>query len=194
MKDAVSTGQNDGVSILLLGLAASGKTTLLRQLQLGNVSASTVDGLPVETVAYRNVVLSSWDPSRAVDHAAFASSRHERCKALIFVVDAADRAGIDAARATLHTLLDDCALRARPLLLLANKTDLPDALPDGELCDLLGLAGGLPRPWRLQAVSAARRTGIYPGLEWLTATLESGRSGRPAQFAAARSIGAAVSD
>ncbi|AGO11861.1 AaceriADR093Wp [[Ashbya] aceris (nom. inval.)] len=194
MNDALSACHSDCVSILLLGLASSGKTTLLRQLQLGKVSAGAVAGLPVETVAYRNVVLTSWDPSRVVDHATFTAPQHERCKAVIFVVDAADRSGIEAARTALHTLLDDATLRTRPLLLLANKTDMPDALPESTLRDMLGLSAGLPRPWRLQAVSAARRTGIYPGLEWLTATLESSRDVRAAQFAASRSIGAAVSD
>ena len=49
-------------------------------------------------------------------------------QAIIFVVDSADTQSIPSARRELHGLVDKPSVRDTPLLVLANKNDLPDAL------------------------------------------------------------------
>lgn len=56
-----------------------------------------------------------------------------------FMVDAADRDKLDAARNELHTLMDKTQLAGIPVLVLGNKRDLPGALTEVELIEALSL-------------------------------------------------------
>lgn len=60
-------------------------------------------------------------------------------QAIVFVVDAADHDGVEAARRELHDLLTRPSLAGIPLLVLGNKNDLVDALTTGELTERLDL-------------------------------------------------------
>lgn len=50
------------------------------------------------------------------------------CKALVFVVDSSDPGRLPEAQKALKKVLSDERLRDVPLMLLANKNDLPNAL------------------------------------------------------------------
>jgi small GTP-binding protein len=55
------TGKTD-VRILMLGLDAAGKTTILYKLKLGEVVSSVPTiGFNVETVEYKNINFTVWD-------------------------------------------------------------------------------------------------------------------------------------
>jgi hypothetical protein len=59
---------------------------------------------------------------------------------IIFVVDSSDRDCIPEARGELHRILNSDKLqRDSPLLVLANKQDLPHAMKEDEIADKLGL-------------------------------------------------------
>lgn len=51
------------VRILMLGLDAAGKTTILYKLKLGEVVSNTIPtiGFNVETVEYKNIKFTVWD-------------------------------------------------------------------------------------------------------------------------------------
>ncbi|AET41354.1 ADP-ribosylation factor family protein Ecym_8058 [Eremothecium cymbalariae DBVPG len=175
MKQVGSWGNT--VTILLLGIHSSGKTTLLHQLGLGNVcDCGPVIGLPVELVEYKNVVLASWDPCHGLSRSIFIGDYYKNCRALIFIVDATDGESLKGSKEELWKLLSNPTIEDEPLLVLSNKTDLAGALSDSEVCEQLGLGQGLTRPWHLRAVSAASGEGVYEGLEWLTKVLEGVRS------------------
>ena len=57
------------------------------------------------------------------------------------------------------------------ILVFANKQDLPNALPVGELTQELGLPNMTNRKWFVQACCATNGTGLYEGLDWLTDNL-----------------------
>lgn len=57
-----------------------------------------------------------------------------------------------------------------PLLVLANKRDLPCAAPLATITDSLGLHT-LQREWHIQPTCAPTSDGIYEGLDWLTTKL-----------------------
>lgn len=50
------------------------------------------------------------------------------CKALVFVVDSTDVARIPEAQKALKSILSDERLRGVPLMVLANKKDLPNSM------------------------------------------------------------------
>ena len=51
------------------------------------------------------------------------------------MVDAADHDKLEASRNELHTLLEKTQLAAIPILVLGNKSDLPNALDELELIE-----------------------------------------------------------
>ena len=79
-----------------------------------------------------------------------------------------DHLEVDTAEAELLWLINEEGLRDLPLLILANKQDLSQALSAEELTQRLSLSD-IPssRPWRLQLCSVAQGTGLYEGLDWL---------------------------
>ena len=84
------------------------------------------------------------------------------------VCDANDRERIDQARDELHRMLTEEELRDAPLLLYANKQDLPNAMSAAELTEKLGLSK-LRRNWYIQESCAPTGMGLYDGLDWLRA-------------------------
>ncbi len=60
---------------------------------------------------------------------------------LIFVVDSSDRERIDEARDELHKALSEVELEKVKILVLANKQDLPQAMPAAEVSEKLALKG-----------------------------------------------------
>lgn len=83
-----------------------------------------------------------------------------------------DRDRLTEARQALGKLLTEPELQACPVLVLANKQDLPHALPGEEVESQLGMARlGTSRPWRVQACCATDGTGLEEAMEWLSSTL-----------------------
>jgi len=83
---------------------------------------------------------------------------------IIYVVDSNDRERTSDAREELHHMLTDPELQNAPLLVLANKQDLPHALSTSELTDRLGLHGVRDRQWFIQASCAMSGDGLYQGM------------------------------
>ncbi|MCO5607921.1 hypothetical protein L7F22_062123 [Adiantum nelumboides] len=160
------------ITILMLGLEAAGKTTILSKLKLGAIvlPIPTI-GFNGETVEYKNISLTVWDvggedTSRPLWRRYFHDSQ-----GLIFVVDSNDNTRIWEARDELHRLLNEDELRDAALLVLANKKDLPHALNAAEMSEKLGLHSLCQRKWHIQSTCATSGEGLYEGLDWLSANV-----------------------
>ncbi|XP_075581389.1 ADP-ribosylation factor 4-like [Pelecanus crispus] len=155
--------------ILMVGLEAAGKTTILYKLKLGKiVTAIPAIGFHVDMVEYKNVCFTVWDVG---DQGKIRRPwRHyfENALGLIFVVDSNDRERIQEAAEELQKMLQEDELRDAVLLLFANKQDLPNAMSVSEVTDKLGLQSLRNRTWRVQAACATEGTGLYEGLAWLS--------------------------
>ncbi|KAK6053719.1 ADP-ribosylation factor family protein [Cooperia oncophora] len=78
--------------ILMLGLDAAGKTTILYKLKLGqSVTTIPTVGFNVETVTYKNVKFNVWDVGGQDKIRPLWRHYYTGTQALIFVLDAADR-------------------------------------------------------------------------------------------------------
>lgn len=76
------------------------------------------------------------------------------------------------ARDELDTLLAHPMLgRSVPLLLLANKSDLPTALAAAEVAQALRLEDIRAHPWQIVASNALTGEGLDRGVEWLAGKL-----------------------
>eukprot|EP00611_Tribonema_gayanum_P024174 TRINITY_DN5265_c0_g1_i2.p1 TRINITY_DN5265_c0_g1~~TRINITY_DN5265_c0_g1_i2.p1 ORF type:complete len:230 (-),score=72.72 TRINITY_DN5265_c0_g1_i2:68-757(-) len=157
--------------ILMVGLDAAGKTTILYKLKLGEVVTTIPTiGFNVETVEYKNISFTVWDVGGQDKIRPLWRHYYQNTQGLIFVVDSNDRDRVDAARDELHRMLNEDELRDSVLLVFANKQDLPNAMSAAEMTDKLGLHGLRHRQWYIQACCATTGDGLYEGLDWLSAT------------------------
>ncbi|KAH7913971.1 ARF/SAR [Hygrophoropsis aurantiaca] len=164
---------NKEMRIMMIGLDAAGKTTILYKLKLGEiVTTIPTIGFNVETVDYKNISFTVWDIGG--QHKIRLLYRHyfPETQAIIYVVDSNDRDRITEAREELQQLSNENALRDALLLVIANKQDLPNAMNAAEITDKLGLHGLRQRSWHIQAACARSGDGLYEGLEWLATSVK----------------------
>lgn len=134
--------------ILMVGLDAAGKTTILYKLKLGEV-VNTIPtiGFNVETVEYKNISFNVWDVGGQDKIRLLWRHYYTNTQGLIYVVDSNDRERIDENREELHKMLAEEELKDAVLLVFANKQDLPGALTCPEITDKLGLHTIRGRTW-----------------------------------------------
>uniref|UniRef100_A0A7R9YEE3 ADP-ribosylation factor n=1 Tax=Pinguiococcus pyrenoidosus TaxID=172671 RepID=A0A7R9YEE3_9STRA len=162
--------------ILMVGLDAAGKTTILYKLKLGEVVTTIPTiGFNVETVEYKNISFTVWDVGGQDKIRPLWRHYYQNTQGLIFVVDSNDRDRVEAARDEMHRMLNEDELRDAVLLVFANKQDLPQAMNAAEMTDKLGLHDLRHRQWYIQACCATTGDGLYEGLDWLSATLSKRR-------------------
>ena len=76
----------------------------------------------------------------------------------------------------LKAFLDDEHLKDVPLLIFANKKDLPNAMDINTITHNLGLKTDnmyKNRKWHIQSTNATTGEGLYEGLDWLSKTLKN---------------------
>ncbi|XP_037082392.1 ADP-ribosylation factor-like protein 13B [Pollicipes pollicipes] len=168
------------IRVLLVGLDNAGKTTAAK----GLVGEAVAD--PAPTLGFSRLELRrrGWwvelfDVGGGRGIRGIWRNYLAECHGLVFVVDASDEARADECRAALHALLEDQRVRGKPVLLLANKQDVPSALDEVELNERLQLelvANQHCCPMRIELCSARlashagkkRHLAVATGFNWLT--------------------------
>ena len=108
--------------ILMLGLDAAGKTTILFKLKLGEVVSSVPTiGFNVETVEFKNCKFNVWDVGGQDKIRGMWRHYYQNTEGLIYVVDSSDKARLNIAKEELHKMLAEEELKDTVLLVLANK-------------------------------------------------------------------------
>ncbi len=161
--------------IAIVGLVGAGKTTLLHQLVRHEFrETKPTMGFDVEHFTYRGIEIQVFD---AGGHDVFIHTFWRQIipnsHAVIFVIDAADQKLLPKARDTLLFVVG--WMRRAPLLILANKQDLPEALSIDDLIPVLNLTEvydmldivGL----RIFPISAKTGEGIDEAFDWLARKL-----------------------
>eukprot|EP00434_Breviolum_minutum_P040671 symbB.v1.2.036151.t1/scaffold5036.1/size31615/3 len=185
--------------ILMVGLDAAGKTTILYKLKLGEVVTTIPTiGFNVETVEYKNLSFTVWDVGGQDKIRPLWRHYYQGTNGLIYVVDSNDRDRIEDAREELNKMLNEDEMRDAVLLVFANKQDLtvsilsgpsttvsaigilcgkdlPNAMTAAEVTEKLGLHNLRHRQWFIQSACATTGDGLYEGLDWLSRTLSSKR-------------------
>jgi len=160
---------NKQVRILMVGLDAAGKTTILYKLKLGEiVTTIPTIGFNVETVEYKNISFTVWDVGGQDKIRPLWRHYFQNTQGLIFVVDSADRERISESAEELQKMLGEDELRDAILLVFANKQDLPNAMAASELTDKLGLNSLRGKRWYIQSTCATQGQGLYEGLDWMS--------------------------
>jgi len=87
--------------------------------------------------------------------------------AVIFVLDSNDTERLEEASEFLQNLLSQDELRDAPVLVLANKQDLPRAEAIDRITSKLDMYRCKGRKWNVQACPATTGDGLFDGLNWL---------------------------
>lgn len=158
--------------IVVVGLAAAGKTTVLYKLKLGEAAPREHPptlGSNVERVSRGNLSMEVWDLAGQESLRDMWSVYFSSVNGIALVVDSANRdeAEVGKVRVELEKMLSSEDLRGVPLLVLANKQDLPGAMAPAELTRALALDAIHDRPWHMRSTVATRGDGLEDGFAWL---------------------------
>ena len=164
-------GKKD-VRILMVGLDAAGKTTILYQLKMGEtVKTIPTIGFNVETLDYKGLNFTVFDVGGQDKIKVLWKHYYQNTDGLIFVVDSNDRDRIEDASEELKKMLAEEELKDCPVLVYANKEDLNGALAPGEVTEKLGMGDLKERTWLVQGASATTGQGLKEGLDWMASVL-----------------------
>ncbi|XP_048373613.1 ADP-ribosylation factor 1-like [Sphaerodactylus townsendi] len=180
IQDALQSFYGMNARILLLGLDAAGKTTLLYRLKL-NETTMTIPtiGFNVETIQpINNVTFTMWDVGGQHRIRTLWKHYQTNTDGLVFVVDSVDSSRFAEAWSELEALLDADLLRGVPLVLLANKQDLPGALPPMQVAEEMGLRKLVGSRWHVQGCCAVSGEGIPEAMTKLSEMVRSFRKAR----------------
>ncbi|KAJ4847450.1 hypothetical protein Tsubulata_042102 [Turnera subulata] len=166
--------------VLILGIDKSGKTTLLEKLK---AVYSNSEGLPpdriVPTVGLNlanieasNRKLIFWDLGGQPGLRPIWEKYYEESHAVIYVIDASCPSRFEDSKSALEKVLRHDDLQGAPLLILANKQDLPGAVSAEELARYLDLKKLDERVFMFEAVSGYNGLGIKESVEWLVEVME----------------------
>lgn len=111
--------------VLMLGLDAAGKTTILYQLKLG-LTLQTIPtmGFVYEKIQHKKFILNVWDVAGQDTLRPLWRQYYQGTKAIIFVVDSSDPSRMELAKDELHNLLTEESIKDAVFLLVANKLDM----------------------------------------------------------------------
>lgn len=172
-------------TLVLVGLDSSGKTTALLRLKYGHyVNAVPTVGFNCERLRRGGCSWVAWDVGGAERVRPLWRAYTRGADAVLFVVDASSgEERLEEARHELHVLVrrqatQSAALRRSrpPLLVLANKQDLPGARTPAAMADALGLHDLPPaQPWGLAPACAVTGEGLPEAMDLLRRLLLKAR-------------------
>jgi len=147
-----------------------GKTSIVYVMKHGKMmeAAFPTIGVDFEHLIIGTTILRAWEAGGRERYRPLNAPYYRNTKAFVFVVDSNDRHGINLAYTELRQMRIEERFKDKPVLILANKQDLPDAMSVDELKNKLGLNEFDEKiVWHLQAASALQNQGIKEGFEWL---------------------------
>ena len=153
-------GKKD-VRMLMVGLDAAGKTTILYQLKM-NETVKTIPtiGFNVETLDYKGLNFTVWDVGGQDKIRQLWRHYYQNTMAIIYVVDSSDKERIEIAREELQKMLTEPELKSAVLLVLANKQDV-GGMSVSEVTENLGLHNLKERKWNIQGTCALHGDGLH---------------------------------
>ncbi|XP_022102625.1 ADP-ribosylation factor-related protein 1-like [Acanthaster planci] len=182
--------RRDEYFILILGLDNAGKTTFLQttQMQFNKDykgmpldKITTTVGLNIGKIDTARIRLMFWDLGGQEELQALWDKYYAESHAVIYVVDSSDKERLAASRLAFDKMISSEALHGVPLLVLANKQDLPDVLHVSDIkAEFNKSASSIGRrDCHIQPVSALTGEGVNEGIDWLVECVKRNTYQRP---------------
>ena len=164
-------GKKD-VRILMVGLDAAGKTTILYQLKMGEtVKTIPTIGFNVETLDYKGLNFTVWDVGGQDKIRVLWKHYYQNTDGIIYIVDSNDPERLEDSKEELKKMLAEEELKDCAVLVMANKQDLNGALSPNDVTDKMGMGQLKGRSWLVQGTSATTGQGLKEGLDWMAGVL-----------------------
>lgn len=171
--------------ILILGLDHAGKTTFLEQMKgifkkMPGIPPERIPptiGLNIGKMDVDKCRVIFWDLGGQVRMRSIWEKYYAEAHGMIFVIDSADVGRFEEARLAFDAVRQHEELSGIPVMLLANKQDLPGALAAEDIAMHFEVPN-LPRRtmFRLQPASCLTCEGIEDGVRWIVEEARSRRT------------------
>jgi ADP-ribosylation factor-like protein 6 len=145
--------------IIVVGLDNSGKSTLINHLKpkkSASYEVAPTVGFSVETFDRDKLRFTVIDMSGAGTYRSLWETYYADVQAIIFVIDSTDKIRMCVAKDELDALLAHADVKRNataPLLVFANKMDLPGSLEPTDVSLVMGLPQIQQRGWQIQCVN-----------------------------------------
>jgi len=160
------------LEVALVGLANSGKTTLLSYISSG--AAPTKQPLPTlgsnsKLFQHGNVTIKAWDIGGQISYRDGWVLYAQNSDCILFVVDSSDPEKLAEAKRELHSLLENPSLTNLPVIVACNKIDAPGRVPTMDMIKELNL-DYIPEHQKVHIleISALKGTNVEGVLKLLT--------------------------
>ena len=126
------------VRVLMIGLDAAGKTSILYQMKMAElVKTIPTIGFNVEQLDYKGLRFTIWDVGGQDKIRMLWKHYYQNSDGIIFVIDSNDKERFETVRETLLLCLNEEELKDAALLIFANKQDINGAVSPSELTKIL---------------------------------------------------------
>eukprot|EP00873_Tetraselmis_striata_P017538 jgi/Tetstr1/437802/TSEL_026443.t1 len=172
--------RKDELHVLILGVDKAGKTTLLEKMKTLYTDYMGLEpekilptvGLNVGRIEAHKAKLIFWDLGGQSGLRSIWDKYFEEAHAVVFLVDASAPDRFEESKAALERVLGSMDITGAPLLVLANKQDVPGCCSAEEVQDYYGVGRYDSRPTRITGISAYTGEGIREGLFWLVEVIK----------------------
>ncbi|XP_077292494.1 ADP-ribosylation factor related protein 1 [Arctopsyche grandis] len=182
--------QKDEYCILILGLDNAGKTTYLEAAKtklsknykgISPSKITTTVGLNIGKIVIGGVQLNFWDLGGQEELQSLWDKYYAESHAVIYIVDSSDRERVANSKETFDKMISSEHLKGVPLLVLANKQDIPDCMGVHTVKPIFNQNAHLigARDIMLMAVSALTGDGVDEGIRWLVDCIKRNSIDRP---------------
>ncbi|XP_068147634.1 ADP-ribosylation factor-like protein 6 [Drosophila tropicalis] len=163
--------KKDKMTILVLGLNNSGKSTIINHFKKSNeqnaIMVPTV-GFMIEQFYSMGVNIKAIDMSGATRYRNLWEHQFKNCQGIIYVIDSSDRMRFVVIKDELDLVLQHPDLsRSVPILFYGNKSDLEDSLSSVKIAAALSLENIKEKPWHICSSNAISGEGLGEGVQWL---------------------------
>ncbi|XP_013923422.1 PREDICTED: ADP-ribosylation factor-like protein 14 isoform X1 [Thamnophis sirtalis] len=172
--------------IIMLGLDSSGKSTLLYKLKCNEVflTEPTV-GFNVEMIkTSKDMTLTIWDVGGQQKMRTAWDNYLEDTDCLVYVVDSSDKRHLEESKKELELILRHDSIKNVPVVVLANKQDLPGALSAEEVTEKLNMKKQCQNQnWYVQPCCALTGVGLSEAFQKVTKFAKSSIRSKQEGFA-----------
>lgn len=178
-------GGNSSTQISMLGLDSAGKTTCLYRLKFNQYTSTNptvgfnCEKINVDNGTAKGSVFTIWDVGGQDKTRPLWKSYTRKADGIIYVVDSTDKERIEEAKIELTKLLRSPETSGLPVVVLANKQDLPGSLECGEVEKLMSLhelpAGQL---WHVEPTCAVTGEGLDEAVEKMCELIVKKKKGK----------------
>ncbi|XP_016953542.1 ADP-ribosylation factor-like protein 6 [Drosophila biarmipes] len=165
--------KKDKMTILVLGLNNSGKSSIINHFKKSSEQTSivvpTVGFMVEQFYSMSGVSIKAIDMSGATRYRNLWEHQFKNCHGIIYVIDSSDRMRFVVVKDELDLVLQhpDLSNRIVPILFYGNKMDMEDSLSSVKIAAALRLENIKEKPWHICSSSAVSGEGLGEGVQWL---------------------------